>query len=280
MHSREELSREFRALGVNIGDVVMVHASVRSVGPLAGGPDQIHLALKDALSNQGTLFMYTGAPDYFDDVGRGVYTAAQEAEILEKLPPYDAHTARSARNNGILVEFLRTYPDTRVNPHIARFAAWGSQVDYLFSQQPWDFAFGKDSVLERFVELDGTILLIGCDHDQVTFLHYAEHIVDIPDKRVVTFQVPVLEHGKRVWRAMREVDSSKGAHANWPDRFFALIVDGFTRREGIRGSRVGDARCYLLPARGLLDFALPIMRAVAADPRAADHLLTASGAAE
>ena len=42
------------------------------------------------------------------------------------------------------------------------------------------------------------ILRIGSDHDQVTFLHYAEHIVDIPNKTVAKYKVPVLENGERV----------------------------------------------------------------------------------
>ena len=58
VHSRAELAHGFRALGVAEGDTVMLHASVRSVGPVAGGPDQIHLALKDALTEDGTLMMY------------------------------------------------------------------------------------------------------------------------------------------------------------------------------------------------------------------------------
>jgi cyclophilin family peptidyl-prolyl cis-trans isomerase len=48
--SRADLADGFRALGVRPGDVVFLHASVRAVGPVAGGPDQIHLALKDALT--------------------------------------------------------------------------------------------------------------------------------------------------------------------------------------------------------------------------------------
>jgi aminoglycoside 3-N-acetyltransferase len=48
----------------------MLHASVRAVGPVAGGPDEIHLALKDALTEEGTLAMYAGCPRYFDEVGR------------------------------------------------------------------------------------------------------------------------------------------------------------------------------------------------------------------
>ncbi len=214
MYSRDELAQDFRNLGIAPGDTVMVHASVRAVGRVAGGPDQIHLALKDALTDSGTLMMYASCPQYYDEVGRGHLTPAEEREILEKLPAFDARTARSARDNGTLVEFLRTWPDTSVNDHVCRFAAWGRHADRLLAGQPWSYAYGHGSALERLMELDGRILLLGCDHDTVTFLHYTEHVADFPGKRVVRYQVPVLEHGVRVWRKMEEFDTSSGAHAN------------------------------------------------------------------
>jgi aminoglycoside 3-N-acetyltransferase len=112
--------------------------------------------------------------------------------------------------------------------------------------------------------LDGKILLLGSDHDNVTFLHYAEHVVDIPDKRVARFEVPVLENGVRVWKAMAEIDTSDGgAHASWPDRFFSAIVDGHLAATDNRGGRVGGAQSYIMRARGLLDHALTVMRQVA-----------------
>ena len=242
----------------------MVHASVRAVGEVAGGPDEIHLALKEALTERGTLLMYAGCPRHADEVGRGNLSPDQEREVLEKLPAFDPETARSARDHGILVEFLRTYPGSRVNPHVTRFVAWGQHASHLFSFQPWDYAFGHDSPLERFAALDGKILLLGCDHDTVTFLHYVEHVADFPGKRIARFQVPVLEGGVRVWRPMAEVDSSgDGAHANWPDRFFATLVDGYLAATGNHGGRVGDAPSYLLSSRGLLEYARPIMERVA-----------------
>lgn len=251
----------------------MVHASVRAIGETAGGPDEIHLALKDALTTEGTVLMYAGCPRYVDEVGRGNLTVEQEAEVLEKLPPFDAKNARAARDHGILVEFLRSYPESRVNDHPARFVAWGKQTYYLFSSQPWHYAFGRESALDRFVTLDGKILLLGSDHDAVTFLHYAEHIADIPDKRVARFKVPVSENGARVWRDMVEVDTSgDGAHPNWPDRFFAKIVDSYLGLSANHGGHVGDARSYLFRARELLEFALPIMTRVAADRSTASEL--------
>lgn len=266
MHTRQQLAADFRSLGVSPGDVVMLHASIRSVGEIAGGPDVIHLALKDALTATGTLFMYASCPAYYDEIGRGNLTPEQEAELLATLPPFDPDRARSARDNGALVELFRTYGDVRASPHVARFVIWGAQADYLLHPQPWDYAFGRGSLLERFVELDGKILLLGSDHDNVTFLHYAEHIADVPDKRITRFKVPVLENGVRVWRDMAEFDTADGAHANWPDRFFARLVDGYLASAGNAGGIVGSAPSHLLRARGLLEFALPVMTRVASGP--------------
>jgi aminoglycoside 3-N-acetyltransferase len=259
--SRAELAEGFRALGISPGDIVMVHASVRSVGAIAGGPDQIHLAIKDALTDTGTMMMYASCPDGYDEVGRGVHPGSVERELLDKMPAFDAETARAARDNGALVEFFRSYPGSLVNNHVARFVVWGAHARHLISEQPWDFAFGRGSALQRFVELNGKILLIGCDHDTITFLHYAEHILDVPDLRIATFEVPVEENGARVWKEMQEVDTSDGgAHANWPDRFFAQIVNQYLAQTSNRGARVGHAHCFLFDAKGLLELALVEMR--------------------
>jgi len=268
--SRDRLAGQLRALGLRAGNTVMVHASVRAVGEVAGGPDEIHLAIKDVLTATGTMMMYAGCPDYVDEVGRGCHTPELEAEILEKLPPFDADRSRSCRDHGVLVEMFRTYPGTRANPHPARFVAWGEGTSDLFAHQPWHFAFGHDSALERLVFRDGRILLLGSDHDNVTFLHYAEHIVDIPGKRVARFRVPVTVNGVREWVWMEEFDtSSKGMHANWTTDFFARLVDTHLEATGNRGGWVGNAPSYLIDARALLEHASDVMRAVAADSTAA-----------
>jgi aminoglycoside 3-N-acetyltransferase len=273
MHSQAQLAADLRALGLTRGEVVMVHASLRAVGEVAGGPDEVHLALKDVITEEGTLIMYASCPDYVDEVGRGSLTAEQEAELIEKLPPFDANTARSCRDNGALVELLRTYPGSRVNQHVVRFVVWGKHTDHLLSPQPWNYAFGRGSLLDRFVALDGKILMLGSDHDTVTFLHYAEHIGDFPGKRIARFKVPVLENGARVWKEMEEFDtSSRGVHANWSERFFAEVVDSFLATTGNQGGRVGSATSYLFFARALLDYALPVMAAVAADASALGRL--------
>src|SRR5688572_18157732 len=86
MYSRQDLADDFSRLGVAPADTVMLHASIRAVGDVAGGPDQIHLALKDALTPDGTLMMYASCPAHYDEVGRGNLTPDQERELADKLP--------------------------------------------------------------------------------------------------------------------------------------------------------------------------------------------------
>jgi aminoglycoside 3-N-acetyltransferase len=72
--------------------------------------------------------MYASCSRFYDEVGRGNLTMEQERELLEKLPAFDPLTARSDRDNGILVEFLRTFPGSHVNHHVARFVCWGNRA--------------------------------------------------------------------------------------------------------------------------------------------------------
>ena len=77
----------------------------------------------------------------------------------------------------------------------------------------------------------------------------------------------------RVWRDMEEFDTSERAHANWPDRFFARLVDTYLATTANRGGFVGDAQCFVLDSGQLLTFALTVMKAVAGNPQAAATLV-------
>ena len=56
-------------------------------------------------------------------------------------------------------------------------------------------------------------------------------------------------------------------YASWPDRFFAMLVDGYLAKTIDRGRVVGAAESVLFSARGLLDHALPVMEATAVGRR-------------
>src|SRR5262249_47401006 len=146
----------------------------------------------------------------------------------------------------------------------ARMGARGDRAAWLMAEHPLLFPFGAGTPFEKLVQHGGKVMLIGSDHDQVTLMHYVEHVTDFPDKKIVRYEVPLLRGGENVWEQCAEVDSSStGAHANWPDRFFALLVDNFiAQHDGTamcsRG-KVGNADTYLLDAAALVRHAAPIM---------------------
>jgi hypothetical protein len=70
----------------------------------------------------------------------------------------------------------------------------------------------------------------------------------------------MMEDGRRVWRDMEEFDTLDGVHANWPAEFFATIVRAYLANTGNRGACVGDVMSRILSARGLLEFAEPLMK--------------------
>lgn len=58
---RSSLTAELAALGRAPGDIVMVHASLRRVGPILGGPDALITALLGAMAPGGTRMAPAGA---------------------------------------------------------------------------------------------------------------------------------------------------------------------------------------------------------------------------
>ena len=61
--SVEQLTSDLRRLGVTAGDLLMVHASLRAIGPTDGGADGVIEALERAVGPDGTLLMTLSARD-------------------------------------------------------------------------------------------------------------------------------------------------------------------------------------------------------------------------
>jgi aminoglycoside N3'-acetyltransferase len=102
MNTKNDLIVELKNLGLNSGDLVMLHASMRAIGKTLGGPDQIHQAVIDIIGSNGTLMMYVGCESKYESVGRGKLSKQEEKLLLEQCPAFDAKTARARRDYGIL----------------------------------------------------------------------------------------------------------------------------------------------------------------------------------
>ena len=136
----------------------------------------------------------------------------------------------------------------------------GSDAAWLMSGQSLDEGYASGSPLERLVECGGALLLLGAPLETVTLLHYAEYVAAGTAKRWVEYEMPVLVDGQRVWRRIRELDSSLGAFkyedlALDDDAFAVITKDALNAGIG-RSGLVGAAESHLLPAADLVAHAV------------------------
>ncbi|HCJ4394743.1 TPA: aminoglycoside 3-N-acetyltransferase [Legionella pneumophila] len=254
--SRAKLAQQLNTIGLQKGDIVMLHASVRAIGPVVGGPDQILFSVMDVINPTGTLMMYVGCDPEYESIGRKKLSQEEERLLIQSCPPFDYTSARARRDYGILAEFFRSLPGVLCSENPGgRMAALGSKALYLTRNHPLNYGYGPNSPLAKLYENDGKILLLGSDLDQVTILHYAESITPLPDKRIIRFKVPLLTQGNKVWCDIEEYDTSQGIRL-WPDRFFAKIMKDFLERNHIQPQKVGNADSYLVEAKALVDYAV------------------------
>ncbi|RYE72326.1 MAG: aminoglycoside 3-N-acetyltransferase [Hyphomicrobiales bacterium] len=242
-------------LGLAPGDAVMVHAAVSKVGRLLDGPDTIIAALCDAVGPQGTVLAYADwearYEDLVDDEGR------VPLQWREHVPPFDPQRSRAIRDNGVLPEFLRTTPGARRsgNPG-ASMVALGAKADWFTDDHPLDYGYGEGSPLAKLVEAGGKVLMLGAPLDTMTLLHHAEHLADIPGKRIRRVEMPLATPTGTQWRMIEEFDTGDPVVAGLDDDYFAEIVTEFLAGGRGRQGLIGAAPSVLVEAAAITAFGL------------------------
>ncbi|WP_119672502.1 aminoglycoside N(3)-acetyltransferase [Deinococcus sp. RM] len=234
--TRAALSRELRALGLTAASTLMVHASLRRVGPVVGGAEAVLDALFDVLEPSGTLLMLLCADGDH---------------------PFDPLTTPADPEVGVLAEVFRQRPGTQVNDHAAaRFGALGPQAAWLLGPAPLHDYYGPGSVLERFVQAEGQVLRLGANTDTVTLTHWAEYRAQVPNKRRVRRRYGRADSGEQ-W--IDSLDDSDGI-AVWPQGdYFPQVLREYLAAGHARVGRVGHCTAELFPAGAFADFAVTWM---------------------
>ncbi|GAC1653134.1 MAG: aminoglycoside 3-N-acetyltransferase [Herpetosiphon sp.] len=251
--TRQQLVDDLTRLGVGSGQVLMVHSSVHAIGPVIGGPNTIIEALLDLLTPAGTLMMYVGWENAPTEIL--TWPASVQALFLDACPPYDPRIARAVRDHGILVECFRTWPGVHRSDHPdCSMAALGAEADSITQDHPFMYGYGPNSPLHKLCKLDGHVLMLGAPLDTITLLHYAEHMADLPNKRVKRYKCPILRRGEKVWVDLEEYDTSETVIDAAYD-FDTIALDYLRSGKG-RSNAVGRATSYLFNADDLARFGI------------------------
>ncbi|MEV8457291.1 AAC(3) family N-acetyltransferase [Streptomyces sp. NPDC052095] len=250
-HTRTGLAGQLTALGVEPGGILLVHASMRAVGPVSGGARALAGAVRDALGPGGTLVVPSFTPEnsdtsphYLDRV-RGLDDRAREA-VRAAMPPFDEATP--APSVGRMAEAVRLGPGAVRSGHPqTSFAAVGPSARSLLAGHRPDCHLGEDSPLARLYGSRAQVLLLGTGFDTCTAFHLGEYRVPAPPRR--TYRCVVTLAGVRQWWEYEDVALD--------DSDFAALGADFARVSGplVNTGPVGSSTSRLFRLTDAVDFA-------------------------
>ncbi len=168
--TRKKLAQDLRILGVEPGDILFIHSSFKSLGPVEGGANTVVGALEDAVRQEGLILM----PSF------NLVDKRAETWNIETTPS----------TVGWLTEFFRRMPGTYRSDHYSHSVAArgkgakGFVADHLsregykspWDREPWGKTYGSNSPMYKAYAADGKLLMLGVDYNSSTYIHFVEVI--------------------------------------------------------------------------------------------------------
>lgn len=246
----DRIAADLRALGVEAGETLVVHASLSELGWVAGGPQAVVDALQQVLTEDGTLVMPTHTTQYSDP---SVWTNPPVPDdwveqIRDGIPPFRP-AVTATRSMGAVAECVRNYPGTVRSRHpLYSFAAWGAEATEIIQNHPFEDAIGDDSPLGRVYDRGSRVLMLGTDYETNTSLHLAEYRGEF-EKATVTEGAPILRDCERTWIEWEDIEISSDDFAETGAAFESEHPDAVAEGE------MGAASVKLVDQHTLVDFA-------------------------
>ncbi|MFA7637436.1 MAG: AAC(3) family N-acetyltransferase [Monoglobales bacterium] len=245
----KEFEDSVKKLGIKKGDVIIVHSSFKSMGPLENGADTVVKGFENVLGAEGTLVFPT-------------LCQKDWGHIYENWHP-DAPS-----DVGYLTEYFRKSDGTKRSNHATHsVAAWGKNADYITETHgqkgkrigPFgDGAFAEDSPWEKMYELDGKILLIGAQPRKITHRHLAEYRFIDDCLKKLSGSEKYDELKGQIWTYGTPYE----AHKPWAKLDFEILEERFL--PFFKKGKIGQADCLTIGVRVFVDMAYQAL--ISCDP--------------
>ena len=159
-NSLEILKNDFSNLGINSGDVVIVHSSLSSMGLVEGGAETVIKALTEVLGESGTLL--------FPAFSYGTIGESMTFDI-KSTPVCIGKIAETFRNtSGVLRSMHPTHSVCAKGRYASEMIA-----DHELDRTP----MGENSPYRRLTKYRAKILMLGCSLNSMSFMHGVEEEV-------------------------------------------------------------------------------------------------------
>ncbi|WP_018883758.1 AAC(3) family N-acetyltransferase [Paenibacillus massiliensis] len=220
MHTLESLVKQLEQLGIDSQGTLLVHSSLKSMGPVEGGADTV-LDAYTAYMKDGLLVLPTHTWSYIKADNPRFYVDQSPSCI------------------GILPELFRNRPGVVRSWHPTHsVAALGQDaVEFTKDDHLFDTPCARGSAWGKLLDRKATILLVGVDLRRNTFIHGVEEWADIPGRLTDVHEMlyTVLPDGTEI-----PVPSRRHWGLSWSEHFWK--VDEVLESTGaMRKGQLGDA---------------------------------------
>lgn len=204
--TKSELNAKLAGMGLGQGDTVLIHASIKSMGYVEGGPKAVAEALLEAVGPTGTLV----AP---------AFTFAHESQ---ENPLFDTETEPSEM--GSITEAVRTLPGAlRSNAYRHSVSAIGANAERICRTPVENSPFSMEGSFGQMLEIGAKVLLMGVAYTHCTAAHFAEYLNQVPYRHSMMKPMRLLEKGGTVRQVSAEDYQPKptadGSYYHAPDDF-------------------------------------------------------------
>lgn len=227
MYTKEQLLEHIQELGIKPDDTLLIHSSMKSIGPVEGRADTV----LDCFS------------EYMKD-GLLIFPTHTWAQINSRNPVFDVENEPSCV--GILTELFRKRPGVIRSWHPTHsVAALGNDAaEFVEGQEKFNTPCARESCWGKLYDRRAKILFIGCGLNRNTIIHGVEEWNDIPNRLT-----PNPEPLKVLTPDGRLLDSPQYRHYSPPVPLISehyVILEKPLVETGIATiGRLGDARTIL-----------------------------------
>lgn len=239
---------DLKVLGIQPGDGVFVHASMKSIGATIGGPRAVVQALLDHVGKDGLIAMPGFSNDAYlpTEITLGGDPDAESDRVARAVLGFDLAKS-SAREMGAIAETFRTWPGTLRSSHPTTSVCLnGFKANEFAAEHSLAWAMGEHSPFGKLYQRQNTkILLIGVGWDRCTALHTAETFAEIKRLKVRRFKHGGIDGD---WMETPDVADDLG-------RLFPAVGRAFEKTGSANKGMLGSAHCKVCGFRDLVDFA-------------------------
>ena len=237
--TQTDIEKGLRDVGLKVGDVVMVHSSLKSFGKVENGADSVIDALLSVLGRDGTLVMPTFTWDSFHNKTAGVFDIAN-----------------TPSETGIITEVFRKRKGVLRSSHICHsVAAYGAHAIDVLGDGISPFA--RNSPFERLYDLNASILLLGVSFNACTALHAVEEQMQVPYRYYRDFKTCTV-----IWPDGHASPSQSLEFLRKPGYVndFGKMGGIFEEKGVLRTVSIGQSPVTTIPVRKIIDITTQYMK--------------------